>query len=82
MPEIARELDVDAVVEGTVMRSGDRVRISGLQSWAAQKYNGTLATAENRGKDSGRIYVRCDLDGSSRGLKPETLTVVQTAAER
>ena len=26
--EIARELDVDAVVEGTVMRSGDRVRIT------------------------------------------------------
>jgi len=28
LPEIARELNVDAVVEGTVLRSGDRVRIS------------------------------------------------------
>ena len=28
LPEIARELHVDAVVEGTVMRSGDRVRIT------------------------------------------------------
>jgi TolB-like protein len=28
MPEIARELQVDVVVEGTVRRSGDRVRIS------------------------------------------------------
>jgi TolB-like protein/Flp pilus assembly protein TadD len=28
MPEIARELQVDVVVEGTVQRSGDRVRIS------------------------------------------------------
>jgi len=28
VPEIARELDVDAVVEGTVTRSGDRVRIT------------------------------------------------------
>ena len=28
LPEIARELSVDAVVEGTVMRSGDRVRIT------------------------------------------------------
>jgi len=28
MPEIAQELNVDAVVEGTVMRSGDRVRIT------------------------------------------------------
>jgi TolB-like protein/class 3 adenylate cyclase/Flp pilus assembly protein TadD len=28
LPEIARELNVDAVLEGTVMRAGDRVRIS------------------------------------------------------
>jgi TolB-like protein len=28
MPQIARELHVDAIVEGTVMRSGDRVRIT------------------------------------------------------
>jgi tetratricopeptide (TPR) repeat protein len=28
LPEIARELDVDGVVEGTVMRAGDRVRIT------------------------------------------------------
>ena len=28
LPEIARELNVDAVVEGTVQRSGDRVKIS------------------------------------------------------
>lgn len=28
LPQIARELDVDAVVEGTVLRSGDHVRIT------------------------------------------------------
>ena len=28
LPEIARELNVDAVVEGTVLRSGDEVRIT------------------------------------------------------
>ena len=28
LPEIARELNVDAIVEGTVLRSGDRVRIT------------------------------------------------------
>ena len=28
LPQIARELKVDAVVEGTVLRSGDRVRIT------------------------------------------------------
>src|SRR5215469_16286680 len=29
LPEIARELNVDGIVEGTVQRSGDRVRITG-----------------------------------------------------
>src|SRR5260370_9718416 len=28
VPEIARELNVDGIVEGTVQRSGDRVRIT------------------------------------------------------
>jgi TolB-like protein/Flp pilus assembly protein TadD len=28
LPEIARELDVDAIVEGSVLRAGDRVRIT------------------------------------------------------
>src|SRR5262249_9496724 len=28
LPQIAQELNVDAIVEGTVLRSGDRVRIS------------------------------------------------------
>jgi serine/threonine protein kinase len=28
LPQIARELDVDAIIEGTVLRSGDRVRIT------------------------------------------------------
>jgi TolB-like protein/DNA-binding winged helix-turn-helix (wHTH) protein/Tfp pilus assembly protein PilF len=49
LPEIARELNVDAVVEGTVLRSGDRVRItaqlieaaSDKHLWA-QSYEGEL----------------------------------------
>src|SRR5215470_13558425 len=28
LPQIARELNVDAIIEGTVLRSGERVRIS------------------------------------------------------
>src|SRR5207237_9967514 len=28
LPQIARELNVDAIVEGSVLRSGDRVRIT------------------------------------------------------
>ena len=49
LPEIARELDVDAVVEGTVLRSGERVRITAQliqvpeekHLWA-QSYEGEL----------------------------------------
>ena len=49
LPEIARELNVDAVVEGTVMRSGERVRITAQliqvpdekHLWA-QSYEGDL----------------------------------------
>ena len=49
MPEIARELNVDAVVEGTVLRAGDRVRITAQLIQAAddrhlwaQSYDGEL----------------------------------------
>ncbi|HET9177650.1 MAG TPA: winged helix-turn-helix domain-containing protein [Terriglobia bacterium] len=51
MPEIARELGADALVEGTVMRSGGRVRIT------AQLINGTTdkhlwgASFERRAED-------------------------------
>jgi TolB-like protein/DNA-binding winged helix-turn-helix (wHTH) protein/Flp pilus assembly protein TadD len=49
LPQIARELNVDAVVEGTVLRSGDRVRITAQLIEAAtdkhlwsQSYEGEL----------------------------------------
>jgi TolB-like protein/DNA-binding winged helix-turn-helix (wHTH) protein/Tfp pilus assembly protein PilF len=49
LPQIARELNVDAVVEGTVLRSGDRVRITAQLIEAAtdkhlwsQSYEGGL----------------------------------------
>ena len=52
LPEIARELNVDAVVEGTVLRSGDRVRITAQliqvptekHLWA-QSYEGDMRDA-------------------------------------
>jgi TolB-like protein/DNA-binding winged helix-turn-helix (wHTH) protein/Tfp pilus assembly protein PilF len=50
LPEIARELNVDAVVEGSVQRSGDQVRItaqlieaSGDKHLWAQSYEGNLS---------------------------------------
>jgi len=49
LPQIARELDVDAIVEGTVLRSGDQVRITAQLIDAAadehlwsQSYEGEL----------------------------------------
>jgi TolB-like protein/DNA-binding winged helix-turn-helix (wHTH) protein len=39
LPEIARELNVDAVVEGSVLRSGDRVRISAQLIYAPKDMN-------------------------------------------
>jgi TolB-like protein/DNA-binding winged helix-turn-helix (wHTH) protein/Flp pilus assembly protein TadD len=49
LPQIARELNVDAVIEGTVLRSGDRVRITAqlIQASAdkhlwSQSYEGEL----------------------------------------
>jgi TolB-like protein/DNA-binding winged helix-turn-helix (wHTH) protein len=49
LPQIARELNVDAVVEGTVMRSGERVRITAQLIYAptdehlwAQSYEGDV----------------------------------------
>ncbi len=49
LPEIARELDVDAVVEGAVVRSGDHVRITAQLIYAptdrhlwAEEYNRDL----------------------------------------
>jgi TolB-like protein/Flp pilus assembly protein TadD len=52
LPQIARELNVDAVVEGTVLRSGDRVRITAQLIAASadkhlwsQSYEGELRDA-------------------------------------
>jgi len=39
LPEIARELHADAVVEGSVLRSGDRVRITAQLIYAAKDTN-------------------------------------------
>jgi TolB-like protein/DNA-binding winged helix-turn-helix (wHTH) protein/Flp pilus assembly protein TadD len=62
LPQIARELNVDAVVEGTVLRAGDRVRITAQLIRApmdkhlwAHSYEGdlrdVLALQENVAKD-------------------------------
>ena len=52
------------------------MRIDGLKSAAASQYNGTFGVCEIYHADTGRWDVLCELDGESRGLKPENITGV------
>jgi TolB-like protein/DNA-binding winged helix-turn-helix (wHTH) protein/tetratricopeptide (TPR) repeat protein len=82
--EIARELDVDAVVEGTVTRSGNRVRITAqlidartdTHLWA-ESYErdlpGTLALQDTLARDiaqeiSGKVSPKGKTDGNTPGV--------------
>jgi len=83
VPEIARELDVDAVVEGTVTRSGNRVRITAqlidartdTHLWA-ESYErdlpDTLALQDTVARDiaqeiSGKVLPKGKTDGKTQG---------------
>lgn len=65
LPEIARELNVDGIVEGTVQRSGDRVRItaqllygpSDKHLWA-NTYEGIFATYSDLSEKSPKNVAR------------------------
>ena len=67
LPEIARELDVEAVVEGTVLRSGERVRITAQlirapverHMWA-QSFEGDLPGHASAAKKRGSLYCGAD----------------------
>jgi TolB-like protein/DNA-binding winged helix-turn-helix (wHTH) protein/Flp pilus assembly protein TadD len=72
LPQIARELDVDAVVEGTVLRVGDRVRITAQLIEArddkhlwSKTYDGDLRdtlTLQNQVAESIAEQIRVNLD--------------------
>jgi TolB-like protein/DNA-binding winged helix-turn-helix (wHTH) protein/Tfp pilus assembly protein PilF len=72
LPQIARELNVDAVVEGTVLRSGDQVRITAQLIDAAtdkhlwsQSYEGELQdtlTLQNKVASAIAEQIRIKLD--------------------
>jgi len=51
LPQIARELGVDGVVQGTVMRAGDRVRISAQLTYATRDQNVWAESYERDFKD-------------------------------
>ncbi len=51
LPEIARELNVDGIVEGSVLRSGDRVRITAQLIYAPNDTNLWAETYDNDLRD-------------------------------
>jgi TolB-like protein/DNA-binding winged helix-turn-helix (wHTH) protein len=51
LPEIARELNVDAIVEGSVLRSGERVRITAQLIYASKDTNLWAQTYDNDLRD-------------------------------
>jgi len=85
LPQIARELGVDAVVEGTVLRSGDRVRItaqlieasSDKHLWA-QSYEGELRntlTLQNQVARTIAEEIRISLNPQEEGALKNTKVV-------
>lgn len=55
LPEIARELNVDGIIEGTVLRSGDRVRITAQLIQAATDQHLWAETYEDNVEDVLRL---------------------------
>ena len=82
LPQIARELNVDAVVEGTVLRSGNQVRITAQLILAAadkhlwaQSYEGDCDDTLALQKTGRPLYCRGDpdrVDSTRTGCPEET----------
>jgi TolB-like protein/DNA-binding winged helix-turn-helix (wHTH) protein/tetratricopeptide (TPR) repeat protein len=72
LPKIAKELNVDAVVEGTVMRSGDRVRITANLLHAPTDRHLWAETYDRELKDT--LAVESDVTGSIAYAIRTTLT--------
>ena len=70
LPEIARELQVDAVVEGAVMWVGGRVRISAQLIEAPTDHHVWAASYE---RDRARYVYRAKRYGCSLGVQPRPL---------
>jgi len=85
LPQIARELNVDAVVEGTVLRSGEQVRITAQLIEAAadkhlwsQSYEGELRDAlalQNRVANAIAEQIRINLNPQERAALRTTKVV-------
>jgi len=92
LPEIARELNVDGIIEGTVQRSGERVRITAQLFYApsdkhlwANSYERDLkdvfALERDVSSDIARqVHVRLRTEGSTRLTEPHPVTLVALEA--
>src|SRR4029077_11545829 len=76
LPEIARELNVDAIVEGSVLRSGDRVRITAQLIYAPKDTNLWADTYDRDLRDV--LTLQSTVDG---GIADE-IQATMTPAER
>ena len=91
LPQIARELNVDAVVEGTVLRSGDRVRITAQLIEAAtdkhlwaQSYEGELRdtlTLQNNVANAIADQIRINLNPQEQAALKKVTVVDPEAYE-
>jgi TolB-like protein/DNA-binding winged helix-turn-helix (wHTH) protein/Flp pilus assembly protein TadD len=91
LPQIARELNVDAVVEGTVLRSGDRVRITAQLIEAAtdkhlwaQSYEGELRdtlTLQNNVANAIAEQIRINLNPQEQAALKKVTVVDPEAYE-
>jgi FimV-like protein len=91
LPEIARELNVDAIVEGSVVRSGDRVRITAQlihapadQHLWAESYEGDLRDTlalQNRVARAIAEQIRIELTPQEQGALRTTKVVDPKAYE-
>jgi TolB-like protein/DNA-binding winged helix-turn-helix (wHTH) protein/Tfp pilus assembly protein PilF len=91
VPQIARELNVDAVVEGTVLRSGDQVRITAQLIEAAtdkhlwsQSYEGELRdtlTLQNKVASAIADQIRINLNPQEQAALKNTKFVNPRAYE-
>jgi TolB-like protein/DNA-binding winged helix-turn-helix (wHTH) protein len=76
IPEIARELNVDAVLEGSVLRSGGRVRISAQLIQAA---NDRHLWAQSYERDLGDVLA---LQANVAGMVADSISVQVTTQQR
>jgi TolB-like protein/DNA-binding winged helix-turn-helix (wHTH) protein/Tfp pilus assembly protein PilF len=91
LPQIARDLNVDAIVEGTVLRSGDRVRITAQLILAAadrhlwaKSYEGDLRDAlavQNQVARSIADAIRIELTPHEKAILRDTKQVNPEAHE-